>query len=117
MAAGLPQLPQELREQRAEAVMNIQANVMARRQEEKVGRTVQVICDGYDDENDLYICRTRADAPDIDAECCVRSETPLEPGAFYRVTCTGLWPKADAAAGTPIVRASFSGAPKRSFER
>lgn len=55
-------------------------------QEEKVGRTVQVICDGYDDENDLYICRTRADAPDIDAECCVRSETPLEPGAFYRVT-------------------------------
>ena len=86
VAAGLPQLPQELREQRAEAVMNIQANVMARRQEEKVGRTVQVICDGYDDENDLYICRTRADAPDIDAECCVRSETPLEPGAFYRVT-------------------------------
>ena len=66
--------------------MNIQANGMARRQEEKVGRTVQVICDGYDDENDLYICRTRADAPDIDAECCVRSETPLEPGAFYRVT-------------------------------
>ena len=86
VAAGLPQLPQELREQRAEGVMNIQANVMARRQEEKVGRTVQVICDGYDDENDLYICRTRADAPDIDAECCVRSETPLEPGAFYRVT-------------------------------
>ena len=86
VAAGLPQLPQELREQRAEAVMNIQANVMARRQEERVGRTVQVICDGYDDENDLYICRTRADAPDIDAECCVRSETPLEPGAFYRVT-------------------------------
>lgn len=86
VAAGLPQLPQELREQRAEAVMNIQANVMARRQEERVGRTVQVICDGYDDENDLYICRTRADAPDIDAEFCVRSETPLEPGAFYRVT-------------------------------
>ena len=47
VAAGLPQLPQELREQRAEAVMNIQANVMARRQEEKVGRTVQVMCDGY----------------------------------------------------------------------
>ena len=47
VAAGLPQLPQELREQRAEAVMNIQANVMARRQEEKVGRTVQVICPRY----------------------------------------------------------------------
>ena len=30
VAAGLPQLPQELREQRAEAVVNIQANVMAR---------------------------------------------------------------------------------------
>ena len=48
-------------------------------------RQVQVICDGYDDENDLYICRTRADAPDIDAECCVRSETPLEPLSLIHI--------------------------------
>lgn len=85
VAAKLPQLPQELREKRAEIIMNIQANVMAEKQLAKVGCVMDVICDDYDDENDLYICRTKADAPDIDAECCVSSEQPLERGGFYRV--------------------------------
>jgi ribosomal protein S12 methylthiotransferase len=85
VAAALPQLPQALREERAEAIMRIQADIMAEKQAEKVGSTVEVICDEYDDENDLYLCRTRADAPDIDGECCVSSEEPLQPGALYRV--------------------------------
>lgn len=84
-AATLPQMPQEVREKRAEIIMNLQANVMARKQEVKVGCVMDVICDDYDDENDLYICRTKGDAPDIDAECCVSSEQPLERGGFYRV--------------------------------
>lgn len=85
VAASLPQLPQELREQRAESVMRIQAGIMSQKQADKVGQTMQVICDGYDDENDLYLCRTKADAPDIDAECCVKAQTSMYPGEFYTV--------------------------------
>ena len=51
----------------------------------KVGSVMQVICDGYDDENDLYLCRSRGDAPEIDSEVCVASEEPLYPGNFYTV--------------------------------
>ena len=29
------------------------------------------MCDGWDEENGLWLCRTRADAPDIDAVVCV----------------------------------------------
>lgn len=75
----------EVREQRAEAVMRAQADVMNELQAAKVGTVMQVICDGYDDENDLYLCRSRGDAPEIDSEVCVASEEPLYPGNFYTV--------------------------------
>lgn len=84
-AALLEQLPAEVREQRAETIMRIQTDIMAEKQAAKVGRIVRVLCDGWDDESGLYLCRTAADAPEIDAVCCVRSEAPIEPGAFLDV--------------------------------
>lgn len=85
-AAALPQLPQEVREQRAEAVMRIQDAILAEKQAALVGATLTVIVDDYDEENDLFLCRTKADAPEIDTEVCVASETPLLPGTLCRVT-------------------------------
>ncbi len=88
VAADLQQLPQELREKRAEIIMNIQANIMAEKGEEKLGKTFKVICDNYDDENDLYECRSYADAPDIDALVLVQSESPIMPGTLLDVQIT-----------------------------
>ena len=85
VAAQMEQMPLALREKRAEIVMRIQTEIMAQKQAEKVGQTLTVLCDAYDDETDLYLCRTACDAPDIDAVCCVKSETPLLPGRFYTV--------------------------------
>ena len=85
-AAGMEQMPMEVREQRAEAVMRIQTDIMAETQQAMIGRTLTVICDDYDEENELYLCRSRGDAPDIDAVVCVRSEETMYPGQFYDVT-------------------------------
>ena len=38
-----------------------------------------------DEESGLYLCRSAADAPEIDGNICVASEAPLYPGEFYRV--------------------------------
>ena len=85
-AARMEQLPQELREERAAQIMEIQAGIMARRQAEKVGAGLTVICDGLDEENGLYACRSMGDAPEIDAVVYVNSpDLPLEEGGFYRV--------------------------------
>lgn len=84
-AALLEQLPAEERARRAETVMRIQTEIMAEKQAAKVGKTLRVICDGWDEESGLYLCRTEADAPEIDAVCCVRSEAPIEPGTFLDV--------------------------------
>ena len=40
---------------------------------------------GVDDESGLYLCRTAADAPEVDGNVCVSSEEPLYPGEFYDV--------------------------------
>ena len=42
---------QETKDRRAEIVMEIQTGIMARKQAEKVGQTLRVICDGLDDES------------------------------------------------------------------
>ena len=84
-AAMEGQLDQETKDRRAEIVMEIQTGIMARKQAEKVGQTLHVLCDGLDDESGLYICRTAADAPEIDGAVCVASDEPLYPGQFYDV--------------------------------
>ena len=85
-AARMEQLPLSVREERAARIMEIQAGVMARKQEEKLGAELEVICDGLDEETGLYACRSAADAPEIDAIVYVNSpDLPLEEGGFYRV--------------------------------
>ena len=79
------QLDEEVKTRRADIVMEIQTGIMARKQAEKVGQTLRVLCDGLDDESGLYICRTAADAPEIDGAVCVASDRPLYPGQFYDV--------------------------------
>lgn len=85
-AARMEQLPLSVREERAARIMEIQAGVMARKQEEKLGAELEVICDGLDEETGLYACRSAADAPEIDAIVYVNSpDLPLEEGGFYWV--------------------------------
>ena len=86
VAFDLPgQLPEEIRQQRADTVMQLQTEIMAAAQAARVGQVVEVICDDYDPEQDVFLCRTAADAPDIDAVCYVSSEKTLEQGSFYQV--------------------------------
>ena len=79
------QIEQEVKDKRAELVMQIQTGIMAQKQAAKAGQTVRVICDGIDDESGLYLCRTAGDAPEVDGNVCVSSEEPLYPGEFYDV--------------------------------
>lgn len=86
VAAGLPgQLDEETKQQRVDAVMRIQAEIMAEKQAARVGSTLKVLCDGFDEESGLWLCRSAADAPEIDANVCVQSEVPLVIGEFYDV--------------------------------
>lgn len=79
------QLDEETKQRRADLVMQIQTGIMAEKQAAKVGQTLRVLCDGIDEDSGLYLCRTAGDAPEVDGNVCVASETPLYPGEFYDV--------------------------------
>ena len=82
------QLDEETRQRRADHIMELQAEVSAGKEKEKVGRTLECICDGVDGETGMYLLRSRADCPEIDGNVLTPADTPLETGAFYRVTVT-----------------------------
>ncbi len=85
VAADMEQMPFEVRQKRADIVMGVQTRLMTRLQSKKVGKKLKVICDCFDDENNLYICRSYADAPEIDAQVCVRSDEIISAGDIFDV--------------------------------
>ncbi len=85
-AAKFEQMPEEIRQKRAEIIMDLQTRIMTELQSKKIGQELTVMCDAYDEENGLYLCRTYADAPEIDAVVCVKSDEEILNGSFFNVT-------------------------------
>ena len=77
VAAKMPnQLDEETKQRRADHIMELQAEVSAAREGEKVGNTYECICDGVDDETGMYLLRTKADCPEIDGNVLTPADYP-----------------------------------------
>ena len=85
-AATMPdQIDEEVKQRRADQIMEIQTGIMSRKQAERVGQELECICDELDEENGLYLLRTMSDAPEIDGNVCVPAdEYQLKFGHFYK---------------------------------
>ena len=81
-------LPDEVREERRERFMQVQAEISAEKCRAKIGTVQEVIVDEYDDEAGLAIGRTKADSPDIDGKCYVETLTSYQPGDIVSVRIT-----------------------------
>ena len=85
-AASMPdQIPQQTRVDRSEIIMNDQLSVALSKNEEKFGKVLEVLIEGYDDYIKCYFGRSRADAPEIDGKVFFISDRPLEIGTFVEV--------------------------------
>ena len=82
------QLAEEVRQHRADHIMEIQAEISAAAMAAKVGQTLPCLCDGVDEETGMYLLRSMGDCPEIDGNVLTPADTPLVPGEFYRVTIT-----------------------------
>lgn len=51
---------------RYDRLMAVQSEIVERKNEEMIGRTLPVVIDEYDDYNGAYLCRSQYQAPDID---------------------------------------------------
>jgi len=87
----------EIAEERWHRFMSLQAQISAERLQQKIGRRIQVLVDGQNEEGH-WVARSSADAPEIDGSVIVDDAGPIEIGEFYdaEVTDAGdydLWAK------------------------
>ena len=87
IANDLPNPVQEaIKQERYERFMALQQHISAQKLQEKVGRTLKVLVDDIDAEENIAICRSYADAPEIDGHVYVDNiNTAVQVGQFLTV--------------------------------
>jgi len=87
-ASRLPDhLPDEVKEYRAAALMELQRAISGKRNERRIGKVLDVLIERYDGRNDVYIGRSQYDAPEIDGEVFV-ANCKVGIGEFGKVRIT-----------------------------
>jgi ribosomal protein S12 methylthiotransferase len=79
------QVPEDVKQERYEAVMALSARISAEKLEAKVGSTIDVLIDAVDEESGGATGRSKADAPEIDGEVHLRDAGGLHPGDIVSV--------------------------------
>lgn len=98
-ANALPDpVPEAVKEERRQRLMELQAAISRERLRRKVGRTLTVLVDEVDDQG--AVGRSAADAPEIDGRIYIDGASSLQPGEFVRVRITeagehDLWGEPD----------------------
>lgn len=83
-------VPEDVKQRRLTELMELQEGISLEIQQEKVGKTLDVIIDS--EENDYYIGRTEFDSPEVDPEVLVKKNTLLTVGEIYPVKITDAMP-------------------------
>jgi ribosomal protein S12 methylthiotransferase len=79
-------VPQEVKEERAKEIMEVQQEISFEKNQEKVGRSFKVLIDKK--ESGRYLGRTEFDSVEVDNEVIVHSKRVLTPGEFVKVKIT-----------------------------
>lgn len=68
--------------------MAIQLDIHEKLNEKKLGKTVKVLCEGFDPVAETFYGRSEADAPDIDGKVYFTSKRKPAEGEFVKVRIT-----------------------------
>jgi ribosomal protein S12 methylthiotransferase len=92
-AAALPeQIPEEIKEERRNRLMEIQSRISLEKNSGRVGSIEEVLIEGLSKESDLLLeSRTRYQAPEIDG-CVYINDGKGKPGTFVKVRITEAHP-------------------------
>lgn len=80
-------VPEEVKQQRANEIMEIQAQISWELNQEKIGKTFKVVIDRK--EGNYFVGRTEFDSPDVDNEVLIdATKTYLKTGEFANIKIT-----------------------------
>lgn len=80
-------VPEEVKQRRANEIMELQSQISWELNQQKIGQTFKVVIDRKD--GGYYVGRTEYDSPDVDNEVLIdAAKVYLKPGEFYEVKIT-----------------------------
>ncbi len=82
-------VPPEIKEQRAQEIMELQQEISYKKNEEKIGKVFKTIIDKK--EAGRYLGRTEFDSVEVDNEVIIHSSKRLSPGDFVNVKITNAF--------------------------
>lgn len=89
-AAEFPdQVPQQLKEERRDAIMELQQDISIEHSQSMVGKTLEVMIEGKVADENAYVARTYMDGPGVDGMIFVQTGEELMSGDFARIRVTG----------------------------
>jgi len=88
-AAEMEFVDNDIAQSRAQTIEMLQSDIMDDYNASMIGRTLEVLVDGYDEEQEQFFGRTYADSPEIDGRVWLVSSEPLREGDFVTVTIDG----------------------------
>ncbi|MDO4324464.1 MAG: 30S ribosomal protein S12 methylthiotransferase RimO [bacterium] len=83
------QVPEEVKEERRDELMELQQEIAFEKSEAMVGRILEVLIEGKIADEHAYVGRTYMDAPNVDGLIFVQTPLELLTGDFVRVRVTG----------------------------
>ncbi|MBR2453510.1 MAG: 30S ribosomal protein S12 methylthiotransferase RimO [Clostridia bacterium] len=82
------EIDEQTKQDRYDAIMQIQLDISAARNRRLVGRKMRVLCESYDIPAEAYVGRSEADAPDVDGKVFFFSDKKINEGQFVTVKIT-----------------------------
>lgn len=83
-------IPEEVKQERLSRLMSLQEEISLEIQQQKKGKTIDVIIDS--EEDDYYVGRTEFDSPEVDPEVLVKKTRPISVGEIIPVEITEALP-------------------------
>ncbi len=85
------QLDEDVKQRRADVIMEQQMIIAVKKNKELVGSTLEIVIEGFDRYGECYFGRSAADAPEIDGKIFFTSPDKRQiPGKFVKVKITDM---------------------------
>ena len=79
------QIDEQVKQDRMDLLMREQLEINEENNKKAIGKTLTVLCEGYDPVSQVHFGRDVANAPEIDGKIYFRSDVRIAPGSFVNV--------------------------------
>ncbi len=85
-------IPESVKKDRLSKIMNLQKEVIAKKQKENIGREIEILVEDVSEDEKYFVCRSYMDAPDVDPKMLIDLKSSSDQviiGEWYMAEITG----------------------------